>query len=376
MTTVQSRSLRMAIACLLAGLTTHLHAETPSKADASGQLEDIVITATKRESRLQETPISVTAVTGEDILERGLADFTALAMTVPGLSMRSSGPGQTEFEMRGMTSAGGNSSTVGFYLDDTPLTAPASAQNGKVVIDPNLYDLNHVEVLRGPQGTLYGAGSMGGTVKIVPNAPNPAALDASAQATFGDTNGGGFNHGENGMLNLPLGSDAALRVVASESHDSGWIDRRVIADGQFPDPTNGVRGNVLAAPVAIDQRKANDTELNSVRASLLWKPTDRLTVTPTFVYQRIFQNGLSLIDSNPGVNATFQPFDEPEPFSDQFTLGSLNIQYRFDSFDLVSTSSYWTRDEHLRQAGSEEIAIALGASPYIADGGFGPVTPT
>ena len=377
MTTAHSRSLRVAVACALAvGLTNTLHAESPSKADASAQLEDILITATKRESRLQETPISVTAVTGEDIQERGLTDFTALALTVPGLSMRSSGPGQTEFEMRGMTSAGGNSSTVGFYFDDTPLTAPASAQNGKVVIDPNLYDLNHVEVLRGPQGTLYGAGSMGGTVKIVPNAPNPAAFDTSAQVTFGDTKGGGFNHGENVMLNLPLSPDAALRVVASESHDSGWIDRIVIADGQFPAPNGAVRGNVLAAPVAIDQRKANDTALTAVRATLLWKPTDRLTVTPTFMYQRIFQNGLSLVDSNPGVNATFQPFDEPEPFSDQFTLGTLNLQYRFNAFDLVSTSSYWTRDEHLRQAGSEEIAVALGASPYIAQGGFGTLTPT
>ena len=370
-------SLGFAIASIVAvGLASPARSETPSRTEASGQLEDIVITATKRESRLQDTPISVTAVTGEDIQERGLADFTSLAMSVPGLSMRSSGPGQTEFEMRGMTSAGGNSSTVGFYLDDTPLTAPASAQNGKVVIDPNLYDLNHVEVLRGPQGTLYGAGSMGGTVKIVPNAPNPAGFDASAQATFGDTKGGGFNHGENAMLNLPLASTAALRIVASESHDSGWIDRIVVADGQFPLPNGAARGNVLAAPVALDQRKANDTELNAVRATLLWTPTDRLTLSPTFMYQRIFQNGLSLIDSNPGVNATFQPFDEPEPFSDQFTLGSLNLKYRFDGFDLVSTSSYWTRDEHLRQAGSEEVAIALGASYYVSQGGFGPLVPT
>jgi len=372
-----SSALRIAIAVSLGvGFISVGHAETPARAEASGQLEEIVITATKRSSRLQDTPISVTAFSGEDILERGLADFTALAMTVPGLSMRSSGPGQTEFEMRGMTSAGGNSSTVGFYFDDTPLTAPASAQNGKVVIDPNLYDLNHVEVLRGPQGTLYGAGSMGGTIKIVPNAPDPAGMDSTAQATFGDTKGGGFNHAENAMLNLPLASNAALRIVASESHDSGWIDRIVVADGQFPAPNGASRGNVLGAPVALIQSKANDTELTAVRAAILWKPTDRLTVSPTFMYQRIFQNGLSLIDSNPGVNATFQPFNEPEPFSDQFTLGSLNLQYRFDGFDLNSTSSYWTRDEHLRQAGSEEVAIAVGVPYYVADGGFGPLVPT
>src|SRR6202042_609228 len=129
-----------------------------------------------------------------------------IVQAVPGVSMRSSGPGQTELEMRGMTSAGGNSSTVGFYLDDTPLTSPASAQNGKVVIDPDLYDLNRVEVLRGPQGTLYGSGSMGGTIKLVPNAPNPKAFDASAETILGHTDGGdSLNHTENGMVNLPLG---------------------------------------------------------------------------------------------------------------------------------------------------------------------------
>src|SRR5215475_12857062 len=143
---------------------------------AAQELEEVVVTATKRASTVQETPMSITAITGEDIQQRGLKDFSAIVQSVPGVSMRTSGPGQTEVEMRGMTSAGGNSSTVGFYLDDTPLTAPANSQNGKVVIDPNLYDLNRVEVLRGPQGTLYGSGSMGGTIKLVPNAPDPAKL--------------------------------------------------------------------------------------------------------------------------------------------------------------------------------------------------------
>ena len=85
--------------------------------------------------------------------------------------MRTAGPGQTEYEMRGLTSAGGSTATVGFYLDETPLSASAVALNGRTVIDPDLFDLNHVEVLRGPQGTLYGAGSMGGTIKLVTNQP-------------------------------------------------------------------------------------------------------------------------------------------------------------------------------------------------------------
>src|ERR1039457_5057847 len=146
------------------------------------QLQEIVVTAEKRASTVDKTAISMTAVTGDDMQSRGITDFTALAADTPGISMRTNGPGQTELEMRGMTSAGGNSPTVGFYLDDTPLTAPANAQNGKVVIDPNLYDLEGVEVLRGPQGTLYGSGSMGGTIKLVPAPPDPKSFEASAEA--------------------------------------------------------------------------------------------------------------------------------------------------------------------------------------------------
>jgi iron complex outermembrane recepter protein len=347
-----------------------------SKASEKTGLEEIVVTATKRETTVQNTPMSLTAVSGANIEARGLAGLAALLQSVPGVSMRTNGPGQTEFEMRGMASTGGNSPTVGFYLDDTPLTAPTFSNNGKVVIDPNLYDLNRVEVLRGPQGTLYGSGSMGGTIKIVPNAPNPAAFDASAEAIVGATDGGGFNHGENAMVNLPFaGGTAALRIVGSESHESGWIDRIVIANGEFPLETNNdkVRGNVLAAPVAANYKDVNDTDLTAVRVGLLWKPSDQLSITPSYFYQRIQQDGSSNIDSNPDTNAHYQPFDTPEPFSDRFDLASLNIKYALDAFDLSSTSSYWTRDEEIAQDGAESFQWGLGLpSFYTSQGGIGP----
>ena len=368
--TISSRSILVAFAVTLGGMVAGDAVAQQLKSDESVQLEDIVVTATKRVSTVQDTPISLTAITGEEIQQRGLSDFTALAQSVPGVSMRTSGPGQTELEMRGMTSAGGNSSTVGFYLDDTPLTAPSAAQNGKVVIDPNLYDLSRVEVLRGPQGTLYGSGSMGGTIKVVTNAPNPEAFDASAEVILSNTDGGGFNHGENAMLNLPFGNgSAALRIVGSGSHDSGWIDRIVIAPGQFPLETNNgsTRGNVAGAPVAANFHGVNDEDLTSVRISLLLKPTDALAITPSFLYQRIQQGGLSDIDSTPGTYTNYQPFNTPEPFSDRFNLGSINIQYRFDAFDVNSTTSHWSRDEDLRQDGTEEIQWAL--SPALAGAG-------
>ncbi len=354
--------------------------QTATQAESRGdQLQEILVTAQKRISTVQDTPISITAVTGQDLLDRGITDITSIVQSVPGVSMRTSGPGQTELEMRGMPSSGGNSATVGFYLDDTPLSAPAAAQNGKVVIDPNLYDLNRIEVLRGPQGTLYGSGSMGGTIKLVPNAPNTSAFDASAQAIFGGMDrSSGLNSTENVMLNLPLVSDImAFRLVASVEHVTGWISRIVTADEDFPAPINATtRGNVAAAPAAISYPDVNDENLRSVRAALLFKPTDRLSIEPSFLYQEITQGGLSLIDSNPGTETQYQPYDSGEPFEDRIDLGSLNVQYHLDFADLTSTSSKWVRDENLRQDGTEEIAFAVGVPIYPSEGGSGQNSPT
>jgi iron complex outermembrane receptor protein len=341
------------------------------------QLEEVVVTATKRETTVETTPISITAITGQDLQDRGITDMQSIVQSVPGVSMRTSGPGQTELEMRGMTSSGGNSSTVGFYLDDTPLTAPASSQNGKVVIDPNLYDLNRIEVLRGPQGTLYGAGSMGGTIKLVPNAPDPTAFDASGELIFGHTSGGDtVNHTENAMVNLPMSDTAALRIVGSLENLSGWINRIVIAYPDFPAPNGTTRGNVAGAPVAQTNHDVNNENQRTLRASILWKPTDELSIEPSFMYQELTQGGLNLIDSQPGSVANYQPYDIPEPFEDRIDLTALNVQYHFGFADLTSTGSYWNRDYNLRQDGTEEIATVLGAPIYPALGGAGPTFPT
>src|SRR5579862_5562341 len=165
-------------------------AETAAGAAADEALQEIVVTAEKRESTVQKTPISITAISGAELQAQGISDMLSVAQQVPGISFKTSGPGQTEFEMRGLTSTGGESPTVGFYLDETALTPPAMAQNGKVVIDPNLFDLNRVEILRGPQGTLYGAGSMGGTIKLVTNTPDPRQLGANVELIGSGTDGG------------------------------------------------------------------------------------------------------------------------------------------------------------------------------------------
>jgi outer membrane receptor protein involved in Fe transport len=341
----------------------------------SGQLEEIVVTAEKRESTVQNTPISLTAVSGQDIQARGLTDLADLVQSVPGVSLRTSGPGMTEFEMRGVASTGGNSPTVGFYYDDTSLTAPSASNEGKIVISPALYDLNRVEVLRGPQGTLYGSGSMGGTIKVVPNAPNPEAFDASAEVVFGDTDHGGFDHAENAMVNLPFGGGiAALRIVGSYSHDAGWIDRIVAAPGAFPFPNGTTRGDVLAAPVAADYHDVNDVERTTVRVSAVIKPIDGLSITPSFFYQKLQAGGLPYIDSNPGTDAHYQPFDVSEAYSDEFKLSSLNVTYKTPILELTSITSYWSRNEPLTQDTSESWTTGLipfVTSYYPAQGGIG-----
>ena len=335
-----------------------------------GQLEEIVVTAEKRETTIETTPISLTAVSGADISARGFTDLASLMQTVPGVSIRTSGPGMTEFEMRGVASNGGNSPTVGFYFDETPMTAPAATNEGKIVISPDLYDLNRVEVLRGPQGTLYGSGSMGGTIRVIPNAPNPDAFEASAEARFADTDHGGFDHGENAMINLPfLNGLAALRIVGSYSFDAGWIDRVVAAPGDFPLPTGTVRGNVLAAPIATEYHDVNDVEQTGVRVSAVFKPIDGLTITPSYFYQKLRAGGLPYIDSDPGTDAHYQPFDIAENYRDEMHLGALSVKYRTDVFEISSATAYWSRHEPLIQDASESWTTGLGPA-YVS--GYGP----
>jgi iron complex outermembrane recepter protein len=362
----------------------HAEAQQVARADSS-QLEEIVVTAEKREATIETTAISITALSGADIQERGFTDLASLMKTVPGVSTRTSGPGMTEFEMRGVASNGGNSPTVGFYFDETSLTAAAATNEGKIVISPDLYDLNRVEVLRGPQGTLYGSGSMGGTIKVVPNAPNPEAFDASAEVKFADTDHGGFDHAENGMVNLPFwGDKAALRIVASYSHDAGWIDRVVIAPGQFPLPgglINGqfgpfysVRGNVLAAPIATEYHDVNDVDKSGIRLSAVFKPVDGLTIAPSYFYQKLRSGGLPYIDNTPGTDAFYQPFDTPEKYSDEFRLETLNVKYRTDAFEITSASAYWTRHEPLQQDTQESwstylLPLGIGITGFTSGNG-------
>jgi outer membrane receptor protein involved in Fe transport len=355
-------ALALALACsTILGAAAARAADAPS---ASNELAEVVVTAEKRSSTVQETPISLTALSADDLTRKNLTSLEDIAFSVPGVSMRTAGPGQTEYEMRGLTSAGGSAATVGFYIDETPLSASAVALNGRTVIDPDLFDLNHVEALRGPQGTLYGAGSMGGTIKLVTNQPKLGAFEGATDTSISTTSHGGTNWNISAMLNLPMGDKAALRLVGTDKYVSGFIDRVVIAQGQFPYPTNpsGLqdypgaisnpvvcfyyckRGDVASAPVDHIVKGSNAEHFVSGRAALLWKPSDALSITTTLMYQRIDADGYNSYQQDPGGQRIYQPYDQKEPYYDSFKLGSLTVVYDFGPATLTSATSYWKRD--------------------------------
>src|SRR6202167_3492358 len=341
--------------------------------NASPALDEIVVTASKRISTVQDTPISITAVSGDDLQARGVASLATLAQGTPGVSLKSEGPSQTEIEMRGMTSSGGNSATVGFYLDDIPLTGPASAQNGHVVIDPDLYDLNRIEILRGPQGTLFGSGAMGGTVRLISTQPNLSQFQSTAQSVLSGTDGGGFNHKDSLMINLPLIDDTlALRVAGTENYASGWIDR-IVAD-PFPiaggNPAGTVRGDVQNAPIEKQYPGSNAYQSYAARVTLLWKPTENLSVTPSFFHTTSTQNGISAYDSVPGTETHYQPFDIAEPLTDSLTAYSLNINFSFPWFDLTSSTARWTRNSTQVEEASEAFNNPLEGITYNSENGL------
>jgi len=342
-------------------------------AEQNTGLEEIIVTAEKRESTVQATPIAMTALSAADLSEQNIGSIQDLVGAIPGISLRTAGPGQTEYEMRGLGSAGGSVATVGFYIDETPLSASAVALNGRTVIDADLYDLNRTEILRGPQGTLYGAGSMGGTIKLVTNAPKLHTFEGAAAVDASQTTGGSTNGRGSLMVNLPIGDIAALRIVTTGKYISGWIDRKVIEAGQFPFPTNfgncGVyyctRGDVQNAPVAEEHKNSNLERFISSRAALLIQPAENLSITGNFMYQRIDADGYNNYQSPPSNDAIYQPYNIKEPYYDSFHMFSLKVSYDMSFANLTSASSYWQRDVYQSTDSTEALQNIFNYTAFV-----------
>jgi iron complex outermembrane receptor protein len=365
----QRRSISMWICgCFAATVYGTSWAATSTSTSEDTGLEEITVTAERFNSTIQNTPISISAFSGDQLAAAGLTRIEDIAHEVPGLSMRSAGPGLTEYEARGLASNGGAAPTVGFYLDEIPLSPPAVSQSGKVVIDPNLYDIERVEVLRGPQGTLYGSGSMGGTVKVITNQPKLGVFEGSVQGTGSYTDGGGGNYGANLMLNLPLGDKLALRIVLSDLYRSGWIDNKTVSP--FPVAlTPNPRGPVETAPVTNVFRNANDEQLYGGRISLLYKPTDDLSILATAFTQSLHLGGYDLLDGSPNSaspsrvsNAHFEVFPLREGVRDNISIFGLTVNANLGFADLTSATSYWGRLGVQTQDATESIYVANGGA--------------
>jgi outer membrane receptor protein involved in Fe transport len=334
-------------------------------------IEEIVVTAERHVSTVQKTPISITAISGAQLQARGLTSVEDVIKELPGVSVRSSGPGQTEYEARGLSSTGGAAPTVGFYLNDVPMSPPAAAQTGKIVIDPDLYDIQSVEVLRGPQGTLFGSGSMGGTIRVLTAQPNFSGYGGSIEATTSGTAGGNRpNAGVNAAVNIPVTDKFALRIVGTDSERSGWIDRVVVDDiptlPLAPGSAVQVRNNIQDAPVKSIAHDVNTEDLQGFRISALWKPSDDTTVKGMFLYQDLSMGGYDEFDQPPGAKyqAHYTSFNTDEPFSDVTKVLSLTAEHDFGFATLTSDTGFWKRNERQSQDASESV-YTLGYTPLL-----------
>src|ERR1700722_7584005 len=218
-------ALAGAVTSLCASLATAQNAQpapAPENSGSSVELQEVIVTANRRSESIQNVAGQVTALTSgtlDQINARGLNDFAGF---VPGLSFASTGPSTNLLVIRGVTTGSQLSSATGVYLDDLPLGASTSNGIGYQSLNVNVFDLNRVEVLNGPQGTLYGATSLGGTVKYISNLPELKKFSIEAGAQVSSTEHGGINHAYTGMVNLPFGDGiGAVRIDGYQVYDSG-----------------------------------------------------------------------------------------------------------------------------------------------------------
>jgi iron complex outermembrane receptor protein len=339
------------------------------QADSSGvesetKVPEITVTASRHETDLARTAMSMAAYGSQELASSESQGVLAVVSQTPGLAAESYGPGRTVYSIRGISSTSGNSPTVGFYLDDIPITPPTDTGTvGRSAIDPDLYDLNRIEVLQGPQGTLYGAGSLGGTIRLITNQPKLGTFSGSAEAVPSYTDHGGWNIGVNAMLNIPIGDLVALRIVGTEKTYDGFID--TIVANPFPQPIGDTRGDVAAAPVQSERKAANTLQQEGVRSILLYRPTDRLDISLSTYLQWLYQGAANTYDSPPGGLAHYAPFAVAEPFHDDFKIYSALIHYDFGPFSLSSSTAYTDRKITDLEDLSEEFFTVIGPPTFL-----------
>jgi iron complex outermembrane recepter protein len=331
------------------------YAQTRTAAE-SKSLEEIVVTAQKRSENLQNVPMAISAVTGAALEAIDATTVSDIARFVPGLSVASTGPGQSQVIIRGISSGIalsilGNVATVGYYLDETPVSD--ISRN----LDAALVDLERVEVLRGPQGTLYGSSSMAGTIRYISHKPDLSEFSGSVDTTESYTDGSsGFNRIFDGIINVPLVSDVlAVRATGFYQSWSGYIDRYSISPVAYQQINPDV-------PV---QRDANTYRLWGGRVSLEYKPNEHLEILPTVLLQNTEVDEPSTFDSP--IGTTHDPIQVrfvPEPASDDVKLATLTAKATFDDLEIVSATSYFDRVVDSIEDWSKLASYLLAEVPF------------
>src|SRR6267142_1348383 len=342
------------LACAgVAAMIGSLRVFAADAAAPSNELETITVTAQRRSESLQDVPLSITAIDARNLEQKAIYSFFDYGGKVPNLAFADTGDGSgtaRTISIRGISGDG----TTGFYIDETPV--PDS-------IDPRIVDIQRIEVLRGPQGTLYGARSMGGTVRLITEQPNFNTADGRLRMSGGHTwDTVNPDYGVDGAFNVPLIQDTmALRAVLFFQHDAGFFKRRYLSD-----PADAANLPATANPTTLGGLSTSTTDdvgrVNSFggAVSLAIKPNDVLMITPRIMYQQSKANGFSYADGGsypvpvPGtfVNApNMHPsgymqdrfFNLPEDSNDAWTLVSVGVKYEASTFAFLSSTSYFDR---------------------------------
>jgi iron complex outermembrane receptor protein len=322
--------------CFLAPFAVQVQAQTPTPSDDDID-EEIIVTAQKRATSLQDVPFSVAAMTAENLQESGATNIVDVARNVPGLYISDLGPGQSQVAIRGI-SAGqvvrdqpGAKESVGIYLDESPISVALFTP------DLDLYDLDRIEVLRGPQGTLFGAGSSSGTVRYITAQPDVGAFGASFDLTGETVAGGDIGGSLRAAVNVPLGEKAAMRAVGYHSELAGFIDS--VYPGR--DPIEDV----------------NSGQRTGGRLAFRFEVGDNFVITPRVVYQKLETDGYPRFDiySILGNNFTTteprvdigdreQVTQIDEGLTDDFMMGDLKLEANFgESLGFTSVTTYMDR---------------------------------
>jgi iron complex outermembrane receptor protein len=338
-----------------------------------GSLEEILVTATKREQSLQRIPISVTAISGQELEDRNAVNFDDYARGVPDLSFTDLGDGRERISIRGVDSKIGQA-VVGYYFGETPIPDSSSVSAAKVAFDPAIVDINRVEVLRGPQGTVFGSGSMGGTIRIIPNEPESTKEELSIKDILSSTQGAnGTKELISGMFNIPLIRDTlALRISMWASWDSGFIQRQVATTGSFAASTD------TGSPLVF--RPAASVPLGDVfggRVALRFQVSDSLDLEASLYSEQQFYRGFQDITTGPQnpSNALVQNFlfDQQEQNRNRLTISNFKVTADVGFADLLTSLSYTRQLLSLEQESAAALeyvgfAPAFSAAPIFEEG--------